>query len=292
MTRFVHHRHDTASRRWCLRPAQVSDSGHFSTTNTVPTRPLRWHYGAMAPRITPLLAPAIGFAHRGARAHAKENTLEAFQLALQMGATGLESDVWVTQDGQAVLDHDGVLGSIIKRRPISSADRADLPGHIPTLRELYDCCGIDFELSLDIKDADAATATATAVLELEQDVGQSVADRVWFCHPDFDQVAEWREVWPQFKMVHSTRLKRLDDGPERHAEQLSSAGIHCLNMRQPDWTGGLVTLFHRFEVYCFAWDVQLDRLLAEVFDSGVDGLYSDHVDRMMAAHEAAYRFTD
>ncbi|MDQ1372669.1 MAG: glycerophosphoryl diester phosphodiesterase, partial [Actinomycetota bacterium] len=55
----------------------------------------------------PLLRPPIGFAHRGARAHAPENTLEAFQLALKLGATGLESDVWLTHDGVPVLDHDG-----------------------------------------------------------------------------------------------------------------------------------------------------------------------------------------
>ncbi|MQA17795.1 MAG: hypothetical protein GEV09_28165, partial [Pseudonocardiaceae bacterium] len=47
--------------------------------------------------------PPIAFAHRGARAHAPENTLEAFALALRLGATGLESDVWLTADGEAVL---------------------------------------------------------------------------------------------------------------------------------------------------------------------------------------------
>lgn len=49
----------------------------------------------------------IGFAHRGARAYAPENTLEAFALALKLGADGLESDVWLTADGVPVLDHDG-----------------------------------------------------------------------------------------------------------------------------------------------------------------------------------------
>ncbi|HKY78076.1 MAG TPA: glycerophosphodiester phosphodiesterase family protein, partial [Acidimicrobiia bacterium] len=46
-------------------------------------------------RVPPLLVPPIGFAHRGARAQAPENTLEAFALALRLGATGLESDAWV-----------------------------------------------------------------------------------------------------------------------------------------------------------------------------------------------------
>ena len=60
-------------------------------------------------RLPSLLDPPIAFAHRGARAHAPENTLDAFELALRLGATGLESDVWLTADGVPVLDHDGVV---------------------------------------------------------------------------------------------------------------------------------------------------------------------------------------
>ena len=43
--------------------------------------------------------------------------VEAFLLALRLGATGLESDVWLTADGEAVLDHDGAVGSL-RKRPI------------------------------------------------------------------------------------------------------------------------------------------------------------------------------
>ena len=66
----------------------------------------------MPTRLPSLQHPPIGFAHRGARAHAPENTIEAFTLALRLGATGLESDVWSTADGEAVLDHDGVIGGL------------------------------------------------------------------------------------------------------------------------------------------------------------------------------------
>src|SRR5262245_12687593 len=100
------------------------------------------------------VVPPIGFAHRGARAHAPENTIEAFTLARTLGASGIESDVWLTGDGEAVLDHDGVVGGRLRRKPIRSVDRAALPGHIPTLADLYAACGTDFELSLDIKDHD------------------------------------------------------------------------------------------------------------------------------------------
>lgn len=49
--------------------------------------------------------PAI-FAHRGASAHAPENTLAAFQLALRQGADGIELDAQLTADGQVVVFHD------------------------------------------------------------------------------------------------------------------------------------------------------------------------------------------
>jgi len=50
----------------------------------------------------------ITFAHRGGMAHAPENTLEAFTKGLALGASGLESDVWLSADGHAVLVHDEV----------------------------------------------------------------------------------------------------------------------------------------------------------------------------------------
>lgn len=46
------------------------------------------------------------FAHRGASGYAPENTLEAFKLAADMGADGVELDVQLTRDGQVVVCHD------------------------------------------------------------------------------------------------------------------------------------------------------------------------------------------
>ncbi|HEX2181241.1 MAG TPA: glycerophosphodiester phosphodiesterase [Rubrobacteraceae bacterium] len=48
----------------------------------------------------------VNFAHRGASALAPENTLEAFRLAVEAGARGLELDVHVTRDGEVVVIHD------------------------------------------------------------------------------------------------------------------------------------------------------------------------------------------
>jgi glycerophosphoryl diester phosphodiesterase len=229
------------------------------------------------PRVPSQRRPPIGFAHRGASAHAPENTLEAFSLAVRLGATGLESDVWVTADGVAVLDHDGVVRRGLRRRPISEVPRAELPEHIPSLGELYEQCGTGLPLSLDVKDPAAFEATVGAA----RDAG--AAEHLWLCHPDWRLLATWRRAADDVRLVDSTRKAKLKEGPERRAMSLSDAGIDCINMHESDWTGGLTTLFHRFGIECFGWDAQLPRQLDALLHAGIDAVYSDHVDRMVDA---------
>jgi glycerophosphoryl diester phosphodiesterase len=230
-----------------------------------------------------LLRPPLGFAHRGARAHAPENTLEAFQLALRLGATGLESDVWLTSDGVAVLDHDGLVRTGIRRRAISGLRRDQLPAHVPSLADLYDACGTAYHLSLDVKD----TAAAPEVIAIANEAGGGAVDRLWLCHHDWQQAAAWRRLSEDVKLVDSTRLRRIKEGPERRAANLAEVGVDAINMHASDWTGGLTTLFHRFERLAFGWDAQYDRVLRSLLVMGCDGVYSDHVDRMVDALKEA-----
>ena len=219
--------------------------------------------------------PAVLFAHRGARAHAPENTLEAFGLATRLGATGLESDVWLTADGRAVLDHDGVVGGVLRRRRIAQVERADLPAHIPELRELYETCGADTDLSLDIKDPEALGP----VLDAADDAGALA--RLWLCHPDLELLASWRERVGPARLVHSTRIAVMERGPERHAAQLREAGVDAVNLHQSEWGGGHVALYHRFRRFCLGWDAQHVRIIKSLLAMGLDGIFSDHVDRMV-----------
>jgi glycerophosphoryl diester phosphodiesterase len=48
----------------------------------------------------------VNLAHRGASALAPENSLEAFRIAVEAGAGGLELDVHMTRDGHVVVIHD------------------------------------------------------------------------------------------------------------------------------------------------------------------------------------------
>lgn len=67
--------------------------------------------GGSAPSFAaqPEKVSVVTTAHRGAMAYAPENTLAAFQLGIDQGATWIESDVQLTKDGEAVLIHDTTL---------------------------------------------------------------------------------------------------------------------------------------------------------------------------------------
>ena len=226
-------------------------------------------------RYPPLRAPAILFAHRGAGTLERENTIAAFSRALQLGATGLESDAWLSRDGEVVLDHDGCHRRF-PRQWIKDTNRADLAAHIPTLAEFYDAVGADLPVSLDLKDPAAFAPTVSTARE------RGGLQRLWICHSDLEVLSQWRRADPDVRLVNSTATKRLPHGPERRAAELSSAGVDAVNLRQGEWTAGLVALFHRFEILAFAWDAQYERRLASLIDMGIDAVYSDDVERMVA----------
>jgi glycerophosphoryl diester phosphodiesterase len=228
------------------------------------------------PRLPSLLEPPIGFAHRGGMAHAPANTLEAFTLALRLGATGIETDAWLTADGDVVLDHDGVVRQGLRRRPISDVARATLPSSMPSLSDLYASCGTDVALSIDVKDP----AAGPRIVEIARAQGAPL-DRLYLCEGDWEVLQGWAELG--VPLVQSTRLRRMAGGPERHIATLAEAGIDVVNMPYADWNGGLTTLCHRFGLLAFAWDAQHARQLDELLDMGMDAVYSDHADRLADA---------
>ncbi len=219
----------------------------------------------------------ITFAHRGARAERPENTIEAFTRALELGANGLETDAWLTADGEVVLDHDGVVGPLLRRRAISATPRADLPRHIPSLAELYAACGTDFELSIDVKDP----AGLSPLVEVARAAG--AADRLWLCHNDWRPMAAWRRVAPECHLVESTNLAWMREGLAARASALSAAGLDAVNLHRSQWDADSVREVHSVGLRAFGWDAQTPDELAALLSAGVDGVYSEHVDRMVAA---------
>lgn len=237
----------------------------------------------MQQRLPSLADEPIAFAHRGARAYAPENTLEAFALAVRLGVTGLESDVWLTADGVAVLDHDGVVPRRWGRgRPIASVLRDDLPPHIPTLAEVVRAHGSTCHLSLDLKDPLAGPEVVRTLLEN----APQALERTWLCAPDVATLVALRGSG--VRLVDSTRLGRIDEGVERRAARLAAEGIDGLNLHHSDWNGGLVALVHRFGVHAFGWDLQESHILERGLRMGLDAVYSDRPDVMMDVYRAQF----
>lgn len=234
----------------------------------------------MQQRLPSLLDRPIGFAHRGGRAHAPENTLEAFSLALRLGATGLETDVWLTSDGVPVIDHDGTVRSGFRSRRIRDLTRSQLPAHLPTLADLLECCGSEFHLSIDLKDNDAGRP----VIDVVRDTGTDLLRRVWLCHPVFSELVKLRAYDEDVRLVDSTRLDRIKEGVERRMATLAEQRIDGLNLFHTEWTGGLTTLVHRFGRTAFGWGIEYPRHFQAAYRMGLDGVYSDYVDRMMESY--------
>jgi glycerophosphoryl diester phosphodiesterase len=112
-------------------------------------------------------------AHRGLSQHQEsidENSLAAFQEAIDAGATHVESDTHATKDGTAVLFHDddlqrvaGISTSISELRIADLRSLKLLNGStIPTLGEVFESFP-DLYLNLDIKSEQAIEPTVRAI---------------------------------------------------------------------------------------------------------------------------------
>ncbi len=87
----------------------------------------------------------------------------------------------------------------------------------------------------------------------------AMLERLWLCAPQWEIAAP--PAWPGAKLVDSTRLSRIKEGPERRAATLRAEGIDAVNLHHTDWNGGMVALFHRFDRVTFGWDMQEPHIL-------------------------------
>lgn len=215
------------------------------------------------------------FARGGASAQEAANSLEAFELALRLGATGLQGDVWATADGTAVLSAGGRIGSRLRRRRVSEMTTTDAAEKVLLVDALMDRVQGMHELMLDLGDPAALDSLIDSVIRA------AVADRVWLSSPDADLLLETKERVPELRTVHVTRLEAMPRGPERHAADLRRLGVDAVSLPFDEWSGGHIALFHRFTRTAVARGPVHERQMEELLTMGVDAMISDHVDRMV-----------
>ena len=217
----------------------------------------------------------IGFAHRGApRTRREHNTLAAFERALNLGARGLETDIGLTLDGAPVLLHPRLL----TRRgvDVSRLRRSELPPAIPTLASLYERCGVDFDLSLDMGQPRAAEA----VVEIAKRHG--AFPRLWLTYWHLPMLTQWRAFWPQVRLVYPT----IPVGHRRGTEamnRLSAIGVDAINVYHAFSTRRLIDAGHTRGLHVFAWGLRRRRSIERAVANGIDGMYCDDVEAMVKA---------
>jgi glycerophosphoryl diester phosphodiesterase len=118
-------------------------------------------------------------AHRGAPRRARENTIESFRTAIEIGAGAIELDVRRTADGALVVHHDPVLAD---GTPLVACRRDRLPAHIPTLADALDACAgtiVDVEIKNLAGEADFDPTDAVADAVVAQLGARSEAMETW-----------------------------------------------------------------------------------------------------------------
>ena len=167
----------------------------------------------------------------------------------------------------------------LRRVKVADTSAADLATFgVPRLADLYRELGTAYELSIDLK----TEGVEDAILVAASAPDVAAADRLWLCSPSVSRLRAIRDLSTVVKLVHSTRRRSISGPVERYAANLAETGLDVVNLHHSEWTAGLVELFHRFDVKAFAWDVQEVRHIRSALAMGVDAIYSDFVDRMVA----------
>ena len=234
-------------------------------------------FDVVKPRLDSLDGSVLTFAIRGASARAAENTIEAFRLAIELGASGIASEAWPTADGDAVLHRDARVGPRFRRRRIDQVARDQLPTHLCSVEDLYEVLDPSSSVSIDLQDPVAFDPVVAAA----RNAGGETERRLWLSHPELETLTALRRRTAA-RLVLSSSLRSLGTGPERCAAELRERGIDGLRLHHSEWHGGLVALLHRFERYALGWGPEHEREMAKLVNAGIDAVASSRIDRMTA----------
>lgn len=238
-----------------------------------------------------LSEPPIGFAHRGYAPDGAENTMGAFQNAIDLGFSYIETDVRTSSDGVLMIFHDETLDRVTDATgPISERSASELSNavvhpnsRIPTLEEaLTRWPGIKW--NVDLKDDASVPAFAELVTRLDCE------DRVL--------AATFSEA------RHRTFLRLMTDARRRVATSASMLTLALMVVLGPvgltraiaRWSrvdclqvpvrayGVLIVrkVFiaraHRAGLQVHVWTINDEAAMRELFALGVDGIMTDRAD--------------
>jgi glycerophosphoryl diester phosphodiesterase len=216
-------------------------------------------------------------AHRGAWDPAPQNSIAAFERAVELGADGVELDVRRTADGRLVVVHDQRVGVTAIGRMTAEQLRERLaPGQAPDLDEVLAALAprrvlVDVELKEDGYVADAMAVVARH-LTADRYVVTSFIDAI---------LPQVRAVAPDARVGLLLAARRPARTLERRLEQVSPdfLALHTTLART-----GLLEFASRRSVPAWVWTVNEPRLLRTLLaDPRVQAVITDRTRDTVAA---------
>lgn len=231
------------------------------------------------------------YAHRGASAYAPENTLEAFALAAQQGAHGVELDVHLTKDGEIVVAHDETIDRVADGHGlIGEMTLAELKGFhfnklmprfadatIPTLREVLELLRAEgLEVNIEIKtDRNLYQGIEEKTMRIVAEAGmEEKALYSSFNHCSLATIKKLNE-----KAVCGLLYSEIMMRPWTYANELGMDALHP-HYRQLV-VPGIVDLSHKAGVMVNPWTVDEETVLKWVIATGADVIITNYPDRAL-----------
>jgi glycerophosphoryl diester phosphodiesterase len=232
-------------------------------------------------RRTPGQWPRI-LAHRGARFHAPENTLAAFELARRCGADGIELDVRTAQDGSVLVFHDATLARLsgntdtrrVDQLTARELERVRLRNEpISTLRDVLAWCRttslvLNVELKRDVADRVGLVAAVAALLDAEPEAAER------FVLSSFDPYLVWlaaRRCAP----VPAAWLLHAGQRAFGGAPGWSLLGARGVHLEHQLLSRRRVARLRRGGAFVNTWTVNSAREARRLAQWGVDAIISD-----------------
>jgi len=224
-------------------------------------------------------------AHRGASALYRENTIAAFDAAIDMGADGIELDIRRSRDGVILVHHDARLRGmdrLISDMTFDDAARAarKLDYEIPTLADVVNLCAGRAVVDVELKETGYEAAVATEVVSR---IGPG--DAVFTSFHDIS-VAALKEYAPTYKAGLLLGHNLFSPGLREKRPYLPMRRLlrSRADFVAPHWQLlrlGLMRRWHRIGYPLAVWTVNRRRHAERLAARGVDLIITDYPDRML-----------
>jgi len=224
-------------------------------------------------------------AHRGASGHRPENTMPAFELAVAMRADMIETDLHRTRDGAVVITHDEQLAGLGGRGEIADATLAEIRAldagegaRIPTLAEMLDAFGSRIPFNLELKKGTRAEYEGLEAIAIEAVRSRGIAEQTLFSSFYDPVLARLRTQAPEVR-IGLLISKRY---PGRIVERARALGAEAIHPEASLVDAALVESAHEAGLAVYVFTVDAVAEMRRLLDLGVDGLFTNHPDRMRA----------